>query len=97
MTSQAVTRWYRPPELLLGSKLYGPGVDVWSLGCIFAELMLRTPYFSSETDIGQLYTIFRALGTPTENEWPVIYSFFSLTIFLGFNIITGLSSFTCIP
>lgn len=52
MTSQVVTRWYRAPELLLGAKLYGSAVDIWSCGCIFAELMLRTPYFASETDIG---------------------------------------------
>ena len=70
MTSQAVTRWYRPPELLLGSKQYGVYVDMWSVGCIFAELMLRTPYFAAETDIGQLQTIFRALGTPTLDDWP---------------------------
>ncbi|KAI8925178.1 kinase-like domain-containing protein [Entophlyctis helioformis] len=74
MTSQVVTRWYRPPELLLGSKQYGPSVDMWSVGCIFAELMLRTPYFAAETDIGQLQTIFRALGTPTEDDWPGLKS-----------------------
>jgi cyclin-dependent kinase 7 len=71
MTSQVVTRWYRAPELLLGAKIYGPVVDIWSCGCIFAELMLRTPYFASETDIGQLKTIMRARGTPSEQDWPV--------------------------
>lgn len=74
MTSQVVTRWYRPPELLLGAKLYGDRVDIWAAGCIFAELMLRTPYFAAETDIGQLDMIFRALGTPTESEWPGLKS-----------------------
>lgn len=43
---------------------------MWSCGCIFAELMLRTPYFAAETDIGQLTVIFRARGTPTESDWP---------------------------
>jgi cyclin-dependent kinase 7 len=71
MTSQVVTRWYRAPELLLGAKLYGDRVDVWAVGCIFAELMLRTPYFAGDTDLGQLDTMFRALGTPTEQDWPV--------------------------
>jgi cyclin-dependent kinase 7 len=66
-------RWYRSPELLLGARAYGYGVDIWALGCIFAELMLRTPYLAAETDIGQLQTIFRALGTPTEETWPVIF------------------------
>ncbi|KAJ2999011.1 TFIIH complex serine/threonine-protein kinase subunit kin28 [Globomyces sp. JEL0801] len=70
MTSQVVTRWYRSPELLLGAKHYGGSVDVWSCGCIFAELMLRTPYFAAETDIGQLKTIMNARGTPTEKDWP---------------------------
>lgn len=70
MTSQVVTRWYRSPELLLGAKNYGGAVDIWSCGCIFAELMLRTPYFAAETDIGQLNVILRARGTPTEKDWP---------------------------
>jgi cyclin-dependent kinase 7 len=74
MTSQVVTRWYRAPELLLGAKMYGSQVDIWSCGCIFAELMLRTPYFASETDIGQLKTIMRARGTPTVQQWPVCYA-----------------------
>ena len=64
-------RWYRPPELLFGCRYYSSAVDTWSVGCIFAELMLRTPYLPGETDMDQLKTIFRALGTPTEEEWPV--------------------------
>lgn len=63
-------RWYRPPELLFGSRYYSTAVDVWSVGCIFAELMLRTPYLAGESDMDQLKTIFRALGTPTEQDWP---------------------------
>ena len=64
-------RWYRPPELLFGSRYYGSAVDIWSVGCIFAELMLRIPYMPGESDMDQLKTIFRALGTPTEEDWPV--------------------------
>ncbi|KAJ3475697.1 hypothetical protein NLI96_g11664 [Meripilus lineatus] len=45
-------------------------VDIWSVGCIFAELMLRTPYLPGESDMDQLKTTFRALGTPTEEDWP---------------------------
>ena len=70
MTSQVVTRWYRPPELLFGAKYYTAAVDIWSAGCIFAELMLRTPYLPGDSDMGQLNTIFRALGTPTMEDWP---------------------------
>ncbi len=64
-------RWYRPAELLWGCRYYSTAVDIWSVGCIFAELMLRTPYLPGETDMDQLKTIFRALGTPTEEDWPV--------------------------
>ncbi|KAI0057458.1 Pkinase-domain-containing protein [Artomyces pyxidatus] len=71
MTCQVITRWYRPPELLFGSRYYSTAVDIWSVGCIFAELMLRTPYLPGESDMDQLKTIFRALGTPAEEDWPV--------------------------
>lgn len=70
MTSQVVTRWYRPPELLFGARHYGSAVDIWAAGCIFAELMLRTPFVHAETDMGQLKIIFQALGTPREEDWP---------------------------
>lgn len=70
MSHQAVTRWYRAPELLFGAKGYGSAVDLWSLGCIFGELMLRKPFMAGDSDIGQLKIIFQALGTPTEQDWP---------------------------
>eukprot|EP00349_Pseudokeronopsis_sp_Brazil_P011497 CAMPEP_0202977938 /NCGR_PEP_ID=MMETSP1396-20130829/84541_1 /ASSEMBLY_ACC=CAM_ASM_000872 /TAXON_ID= /ORGANISM="Pseudokeronopsis sp., Strain Brazil" /LENGTH=87 /DNA_ID=CAMNT_0049716769 /DNA_START=508 /DNA_END=771 /DNA_ORIENTATION=+ len=46
-----ITRHYRPPEVLFGSKYYGPAVDLWSAGCIFGELLLRLPLFPGTTDI----------------------------------------------
>ncbi|KAI9206201.1 kinase-like domain-containing protein [Polychytrium aggregatum] len=70
MSPQVVTRWYRSPELLLGAPYYCGAVDMWSVGCIFAELMIRNPYVAAETDIGQLTKIFEARGTPTETDWP---------------------------
>ncbi|KAG1120295.1 hypothetical protein G6F42_012779 [Rhizopus arrhizus] len=70
MTSQVVTRWYRSPELLFGAKEYSYAVDIWAVGCIFAELMLRTPYVAGDTDIDQLTKIFHALGTPSDADWP---------------------------
>ncbi|CAO3618707.1 unnamed protein product [Mucor fragilis] len=70
MTSQVVTRWYRSPELLFGAKEYSYAVDIWAVGCIFAELMLRTPYVAGDTDIDQLTKIFHALGTPSDTDWP---------------------------
>lgn len=63
--------WYRCPELLLGARSYSTGVDVWAAGCIFAELMLRVPFMAAESDMDQLDVIFSALGTPTEQDWPV--------------------------
>jgi len=68
-TPEVVTRWYRAPELLLGARYYGRGVDMWSVGCIFAELMLRVPYFAGDNEIDQLSKIFGALGTPKAKEW----------------------------
>lgn len=74
MTPTVVTRWYRAPELLLGSKIYTRKIDVWSVGMIFAELMLRTPYLPGQTDLDQLDQTFRAFGTPTEETWPGVSS-----------------------
>ncbi|CAD6887472.1 unnamed protein product [Tilletia controversa] len=70
MTSEVITRWYRPPELLYGARHYSGAVDIWSVGCIFAELMLRTPYLPGESDAAQINVIYKALGSPTEKDWP---------------------------
>jgi cyclin-dependent kinase 7 len=70
LSSNVVTRWYRAPELLFGAKHYTGAVDIWSVGIIFAELMLRTPYLPGRDDVDQLDVTFRALGTPTESIWP---------------------------
>lgn len=68
-TNQVFARWYRPPELLYGSTAYGPSADVWAAGCIFAELMLRRPWFPGESDPEVLSRIYSALGTPTDEAW----------------------------
>lgn len=73
-TPKVVTRWYRAPELLFGAKHYTGAVDVWAVGIIFAELMLRTPYLPGLDDIDQLEVTFKALGTPTEQIWPNVSS-----------------------
>ena len=73
-TGQVATRWYRAPELLYGAKFYGPAIDMWSVGCIFAELLLRVPYLPGNSDIEQLSRIFTARGTPTEATWPGVSS-----------------------
>lgn len=71
-THEIVTLWYRSPEILLGSPRYSIGVDTWALGCIFAEMATKQPLFMGDSEIDQLFRIFRILGTPTENEWPGI-------------------------
>lgn len=69
-THQVFARWYRAPELLFGSKQYGPGVDVWAAACIFAELLLRQAFLQGNSDIDQLGKIFAAFGTPKPSQWP---------------------------
>lgn len=69
-THDIVTLWYRPPELLLGMKYYSEAVDVWSAAAIIAELVLLVPIFQGDSEIDQIYKIFKILGTPNENIWP---------------------------
>ncbi|XP_031640338.1 serine/threonine-protein kinase PITSLRE isoform X2 [Contarinia nasturtii] len=69
-TSVVVTLWYRAPELLLGVKEYSTPIDMWSVGCIFAEFLSMTPLFTGQTEIDQLNKIFKVLGTPNEKVWP---------------------------
>lgn len=66
---QVVTRAYRAPEIFFGEERYGFEVDMWSVGCIFAEMLLRRPLADGSSDIDQLSKIFAALGSPIENGW----------------------------
>lgn len=68
-TNKVITLWYRPPELLLGETKYGTAVDIWSAGCILAEIILGRPMFTGKDDMGQLKLIFDLIGTPTEKTW----------------------------
>jgi cyclin-dependent kinase 7 len=70
MTSNVITRWYRPPELLFGAKHYSGAVDIWSVGLVFAELVIRTPYIAGDTEVHQVNLICQAVGTPNEENWP---------------------------
>jgi len=69
-THEVVTLWYRAPEVLLGSTRYSCPVDIWSLGAIFAEMVTKRPLFHGDSEIDQLFRIFRILTTPTEETWP---------------------------
>ncbi|KAJ1279507.1 hypothetical protein BS78_04G161900 [Paspalum vaginatum] len=68
-TQPVVTMWYRAPELLLGAKEYSTAIDMWSLGCIMAELLLKEPLFTGKSEIDQLHKIVTILGTPNEERW----------------------------
>ncbi|XP_042066505.1 mitogen-activated protein kinase homolog MMK1-like [Salvia splendens] len=68
MTEYVVTRWYRPPELLLNSSDYTAAIDIWSVGCIFMELMDRKPLFPGRDHVHQLRLLIELIGTPTEAE-----------------------------
>lgn len=68
-TNNVVTMWYKSPELLLGSVKYSYPVDIWSAGCVVAELELGRPLFPGKNELEQLDLIFRALGTPSEDSW----------------------------
>lgn len=69
-TPVVVTLWYRAPELLLGAKEYSTAVDMWSVGCIFGELLTQKPLFPGKSEIDQINKVFKDLGTPSEKIWP---------------------------
>eukprot|EP00929_Paragymnodinium_shiwhaense_P026256 TRINITY_DN15651_c0_g1_i1.p1 TRINITY_DN15651_c0_g1~~TRINITY_DN15651_c0_g1_i1.p1 ORF type:complete len:296 (+),score=64.93 TRINITY_DN15651_c0_g1_i1:118-1005(+) len=69
-THEVVTLWYRAPDVLMGSRKYSTPVDIWSVGCIFAEMTNGRPMFPGSTDQDQLQRIFKTLGTPSEHTWP---------------------------
>ncbi|KAI3772436.1 hypothetical protein L6452_03622 [Arctium lappa] len=68
MTEYVVTRWYRAPELLLNSSDYTAAIDVWSVGCIFMELMNKKPLFAGKDHVHQMRLLTELLGTPTESD-----------------------------
>ena len=71
-THEVVTLWYRAPDVLMGSRRYSTPVDMWSIGCIFAEMSNGRPLFPGTSESNQLERIFKALGTPTIDIYPGI-------------------------
>ncbi|KAJ8750021.1 hypothetical protein K2173_013936 [Erythroxylum novogranatense] len=69
LTSRVVTLWYRPPELLMGSTSYGVAVDLWSVGCVLAEIYLGKPLLKGRTEVEQLHRIFKLCGSPPDGYW----------------------------
>ena len=74
LTHEVVTLWYRAPEILLGQKTYTPAIDIWSVGCIYAEMLTGRPLFDGASEIGQLIKIFKLMGTPNDSNWPGVES-----------------------
>lgn len=89
---QIVTLWYRAPEVLLGSRHYSTGVDVWSIGCIFGEMIQRQPLFPGDSEIDEIFRIFRYVS------FAFIYTSPGLITFLCESLLTILMPFLlCIP
>jgi cell division cycle 2-like protein len=70
LTQLVVTLWYRAPELLLGAKTYGAAIDMWSVGCIFGEILTRDPLLPGKNEVDALTKIFELCGIPTDESWP---------------------------
>jgi cyclin-dependent kinase len=70
LTHEVITLWYRSPEILLGGKEYSTAVDIWSTACIMVEMITRHPLFPGDSEIDQLFKIFKLCGTPNEKLWP---------------------------
>ena len=70
MTRTAVTLYYRAPELFFGDSYYGNKIDIWSIGCVFAELIIGKPIFKANNELGTLSNIIEIIGCPSEEKWP---------------------------
>lgn len=70
LTQLVVTLWYRAPELLLGARDYGPAVDMWSIGCVFGELLRREPILQGANEVAQAAKVFELCGLPSDSKWP---------------------------
>ena len=74
LTNRVITLWYRPPELLLGCMRYSTKIDLWSVGCIIAELFFRRGLLKGSNELHQLDLIFRMMGHPNTTDWPDIHT-----------------------
>lgn len=80
LTDYVATRWYRAPEILLGSTCYTKAVDMWSLGCILAEMLSGKPLFPGTSTMNQLEKILEVTGMPTQPDIDAIHSSFAATM-----------------
>ena len=70
LTQHVVTLWYRAPELLLGETRYTSAIDLWSVGCVFGELLTHKPLLAGTNEVDQLAKTFELCGVPTDDSWP---------------------------
>lgn len=81
--------WYRAPELILRDEIYGPEVDLWSVGCLLAEAATGRTLFQSDSEIDHLFRVFRLIGTPSAAKWPEVVSMKNFSpkfpVFTGFS------------
>ncbi|KAJ3227864.1 serine/threonine protein kinase, CMGC, CDC2/CDK sub [Chytriomyces hyalinus] len=91
-TNMVVTRWYRPPELLLGTMRYGPAIDIWGVGCVFGEILKRRPIIVGSDDFDQLEKVWEIIGTPSadapinsKESWPSMQELPGMSTISGFN------------
>lgn len=89
MTDYVAARWYRAPEVLLGSTHYSERIDLWGLGCILAEMYLNRPLFPGSSTLNQISRIIEVTGTPTEEELSEIHSPVARTIFENLKLNRG--------
>ena len=81
LTDYVAARWYRPPEILLGSSRYNEKIDLWGVGCIIAELYLNRPLFPGSSTLNQISRIIEVTGTPNKEDLDEIHSPVARTMF----------------
>eukprot|EP00164_Ancoracysta_twista_P001864 GFYU01002452.1.p1 GENE.GFYU01002452.1~~GFYU01002452.1.p1 ORF type:complete len:331 (+),score=42.58 GFYU01002452.1:539-1531(+) len=96
-TTDIVTLWYRPPEVLMGSAKYATAIDMWSVGCIFAEMVSGRAPFRGKNDVDQLLMIFRKKGTPTIESWPRMVELPTFKSSWPFPVFEGIPLFKLAP
>ena len=88
-TDYVATRWYRAPEILTGSTTYSVQVDMWSMGCIFAEMLQGKPVFTGTTTLNQMEEVAKFLGLPTQTELDSLQSMYAKKLFESVNVDQG--------
>lgn len=86
LTQYVMTRWYRAPELLMGQLAYCTAVDMWSCGCILAELLTRQPLFPGTSEVDQFSRVVDCMGTPPETFMEKILPYFMKAMIRSYGV-----------